>query len=236
MSDTPSEPALKKPKTEHSFFKRDGKNEDLVVEGNATRWTNICENDLNISFAVVLNTKQCSKVFEDLEKEVEYLTGALAQVRVYGRLHNIPRQHSAYGDPGVRYRYSGITVAAKPWTPTLARMRDLVESLSGHSYNFVLINKYKDGKDKMGDHKDDEKELDNEVPIASLSFGAERDFVLKHSDRKRNGVEAVKLLLKPGMMLLMHSPTNSHWIHGIPARTGCKEPRINLTFRHIVIT
>ena len=40
--------------------------------------------------------------------------------------------------------------------------------------------RYKDGRDKMGFHKDDEKELSKDVPIASLTLGAERDFVFKH--------------------------------------------------------
>ena len=37
----------------------------------------------------------------------------------------------------------------------------------------------------MGDHKDDEKEIDPNVPIASLTLGAERDFIFKHQDRKK---------------------------------------------------
>ena len=60
----------------------------------------------------------------------------------------------------------------------------------GHAYNFVLVIRYKDGGDRMGEHKDDEKELDENVPIASLTFGAERDFVLRHEDKTR-GVEKV---------------------------------------------
>jgi len=30
----------------------------------------------------------------------------------------------AHGDQGVEYVYSGITVAAKPWTPLLLKLRD----------------------------------------------------------------------------------------------------------------
>merc|ERR1711874_801431 len=112
-------------------------------------------------------------------------------------------------------------------------------------YNFVLVNRYKDGADKMGEHKDDEKELDQTVPIASLTFGAERDFVLRRQDKKgerikkEKGVrvkekrERVKMVLKDGMLLLMCSPTNTFWYHSLPPRKSCTEPRINLTFRKI---
>ncbi len=48
----------------------------------------------------------------------------------------------------------------------------------------VFVDRYNDGNDKMGEHKDDEKELDPQAPIASLSFGQARDFVLRHQDRK----------------------------------------------------
>ena len=105
----------------------------------------------------------------------------------------------------------------------------------------------------MGDHRDDEKELCKKTPIASFSLGAERDFVLKHVDRKNNKLEPVKIPLwsgalfmmftpqvkiplSSGTLLLMFAPTNDLWVHGIPARAACKHPRINLTFRCILPT
>ena len=154
-------------------------------------------------------------------------------VKVFGKSHPIPRQQSAYGDPGLTYKYSGTTVPALAWTNSLGQLRDLVERQVGLRYNFVLVNRYKDGNDKMGDHKDDEKELDSAAPIASLTLGAERDFVFKHQDRKTDNVEDYKIVLKNGMLLLMKHPTNSYWYHGLPQRKKCFQPRINLTFRMI---
>ena len=81
-------------------------------------------------------------------------------------------------------------------------------------------------------HKDDEKELCRETPIASLTLGAERDFVFKHEDKAAKIVDE-KLLLQDGLLLLMHAPTNRFWYHAIPQRKACKIPRINLTFRQI---
>ena len=120
-----------------------------------------------------------------------------------------------------------------PTVNTLAKLRDLVEQKTGVRYNFVLVNRYKDGEEKIGDHKDGEKELAKDVAIASLTLGAERDFIFKHQDRRNNSVENVKLLLKDGMLLLMNHPTNTFWYHGLPPRKGCHQPRINLTFRRI---
>ena len=163
-----------------------------------------------------------------------YFTGDLSKVKIFGKVHPIPRKQSAYGDEGLTYKYSGTTVPALPWTPTLSMLRDLIQIKTGIKYNFVLVNRYKDGEDKMGDHKDDEKELEEKVPIASLTLGAERDFIFKHQDRKKNHIENIKIVLKDGMLLLMNPPTNKFWYHGLPPRKCCHHPRINLTFRMIV--
>ena len=51
------------------------------------------------------------------------------------------RQHAAYGDDGLKYKYSGVTVDARPWTPALKELKDIVEKHSGFRYNFVLVNR-----------------------------------------------------------------------------------------------
>ena len=56
------------------------------------------------------------------------------------------------------------------------------KTLGGETFNFVLVNRYKDGSEHMGEHRDNEQELVQTAPIASLSFGQTRDFVLRHKD------------------------------------------------------
>jgi len=204
-----------------------------VPSDQEQKWETIKRDNLHLTHRVVFDRSRCKDIFAKLEEEVEYLTGDLARVKVFGKWHSLPRQQAAYGDPGLTYSYSGVTVPARQWTPTLDAVREVVNGETGQVYNFVLVNRYKDGGDRMGEHKDDEKELDENVPIASLTFGAERDFVLRHEDKTR-GVEKVKMVLKDGMLLLMKYPTNRFWYHGLPARKSCSTPRINLTFRKIV--
>ena len=86
----------------------------------------------------------------------------------------------------------------------------------------------------MGFHKDDEKELSRDVPIASLTLGAERDFIFRHQDKRTKQIPDEKLVLTDGLLLLMHAPTNRLWYHGLPVRKKCTAPRINLPFRSIV--
>jgi len=217
-----------------SYHDKKSKTETEVIEiRSELKWETIEQNNLHVTYSEIFTKSVCRKIFSNLEREVEYFTGELSQVKVFGKVYPIPRKQSAYGDEGVTYKYSGTIVPAQVWTNTLSQLRDIVQRLVGVRYNFVLVNRYKDGNDKMGDHKDDEKELDENIPIASLTFGAERDFIFKHENKKTMNIEDIKIVLKDGMLLLMHHPTNSYWYHGLPQRKKCLKPRINLTFRKI---
>lgn len=100
--------------------------------------------------------------------------------------------------------------------------------------------RYKDGRDHIGEHRDDERELAPGSPIASVSFGACRDFFFRHKDARGKNpsrrVEAVRLPLAHGSLLMMNPPTNTHWYHSLPVRKKVLAPRVNLTFRKIVPT
>ena len=55
-----------------------------------------------------------------------------------------------------------------------------VEEVSQINFTTCLLNLYRDGKDSNGWHADDEKELGQNPPIASISLGQPRYFHLKH--------------------------------------------------------
>ena len=96
-------------------------------------------------------------------------------VRVYGKQHLTPRLTCWVADPGCSYRYSGLSQAITAWTPALEQLRQRLEQELGVRFNSLLLNRYRDGADRMGWHSDDEAELDPHAPIASLSLGAGRD-------------------------------------------------------------
>jgi alkylated DNA repair dioxygenase AlkB len=83
----------------------------------------------------------------------------------------------------------------------------------------------------MAWHSDDEKTLGRHSPIASLSFGAERKFSFKHKKTK----ETVSLLLENGSLLVMSGATQTNWLHRLPPTKKINQPRINLTFRTIIL-
>lgn len=154
-------------------------------------------------------------------------------IQVWGKLHLQPRLSAWYGDPDARYTYSGIALEPQPWTPLLQTLRQRVEQISGYRFNSVLLNYYRDGQDSMGMHSDDEAELGPHPAIASLSFGAPRTFILKHKTRRDLPKRA--FALGHGNLLLMAGTLQQHWLHGIHKQSSNCAPRVNLTFRQIII-
>ncbi|MBN3304242.1 ALKB2 demethylase, partial [Amia calva] len=191
-------------------------------------WQKIEAEGLDLDYTVLFPRTQADRLFKQLEEEVEYFSGERAKVQVFGKFYNVPRKQATYGDPGLLYSFSGVHLSAKPWTAVLEQIRDAVTKATGHIFNFVLVNRYKDGQDHIGEHRDDERELDPTCPIASVSLGAARDFVRR--------IPPVKLELQHGSLLLMNPPTNTYWYHSLPTRKRVLAPRVNLTFRRIVKT
>ncbi len=151
------------------------------------------------------------------------------KITVYGKSYLQPRLSAWHGD--LAYSYSGIRLEPLPWTPTLLDIRRRVESLVEHDFNSVLLNYYRDQKDRMGMHSDDEPELGPQPVIASLSLGETRTLLFKH--RSRKDLKTIKLALPHASLLLMRGNTQQHWRHGINAEKHACGARINLTFRSV---
>jgi len=154
------------------------------------------------------------------------------RLRLFGREVDSPRLSCWIGDADAVYTYSGTRFAPHPWTPASAELRDRISVLCGEKYNSVLCNLYRDGRDSMGWHSDDEAELGPQPCIASLSLGATRRFRLRH---RRNPAQRLELELPSGSVLLMTGATQRNYRHDLPKSARVTEPRINLTFRAIVI-
>lgn len=165
-----------------------------------------------------------AEVFERLLRETAWRHETVV---VYGKRHLQPRLTAWYGEAG--YTYSGLRLEALPMTPLLELLRGAVEAATGHRYNSVLLNYYRDGADSMGMHSDDEPELGPQPVIASLSYGASRTFTLRHKASKRS----LKFELGDGNLLLMGGALQHHWLHGINKTAKPTGARLNLTFRYI---
>ena len=152
-------------------------------------------------------------------------------IKMYGKVYPVPRETECYGDKGNNYAYSDINCNPSPWTPELLELKNQIEAiLPGEKFNSVLLNRYRNGNDKVSWHSDDEKELGINPTIASLSLGATRRFDLRHKTDKS---KIFKLNLSSGSLLIMKGELQHFWEHQIPQQKLILEERINLTFRKI---
>jgi len=153
------------------------------------------------------------------------------KIVIVGRELETPRLTSWHGDPGACYRYSGRTFEPEAWTAELADVRDRLDAALGVRFNAVLVNHYRDGRDSMGFHADDEPELGPAAPddvlIASVSLGAARRFVMRH---RRRG-DRLEVALGAGALLVMGGRTQRRWQHGVPKTRVHVGARTSLTFR-----
>ena len=166
-------------------------------------------------------------LFAALQAEIRWQQHRL---RIFGREVAAPRLSCWIGDADAVYTWSRTRFDPLPWTPTVARLRDELAMRLGIRFNSVLANLYRDGRDSMGWHSDDEPELGAQPRIASLSFGATRCFRLR---TRTTHAPALSLDLTHGSLLLMAGDTQALYQHALPKRAGVRAPRINLTFRRI---
>ena len=174
--------------------------------------------------------------FDQSQLYMEHLTNDIKwkreKIRMWGKEIVTKKRIAWYADEGKSYTYSGSTFHPDQWNELLLEIKKYVEQYMNFQFNSVLLNEYPNGKVGMGWHSDDERELGIDPIIASLSFGANRDFIFKHKTDK--SFENIKIHLKSGSLLLMLGSTQHHWKHSLPKRLKVREPRINLTFRKIL--
>ena len=130
-----------------------------------------------------------------------------------------------FGDAA--YSYSGIVHQPTPFPTIIQRLRERAETLSGSSFNAVLVNLYRHGRDSVGWHSDHEVGLGNCPTIASLSLGGTRRFQFRHRKTKET------ITLKAGHWLMMVGQTQRFWLHQVPKTAAAVSLRVNLTFRYM---
>lgn len=181
-----------------------------------------------IYFPQIFNPVDAATLFLELKNTIPWQQDS---IKVYGKTHQQPRLTALFGTEGKSYTYSNITMQPHLFTSFLQQIKSKVEEITKCTFNTVLLNYYRDGKDSNGWHADNEKELGINPTIASLSFGAERVFQLKHNF---DSTQKQQIVLENGSLLLMKATTQHFWKHQIPKTNKAIGPRINLTFRTLI--
>ena len=186
-----------------------------------------CNGHVNY-YGKILSDEEILHYFNELNDTIAWKND---EVIIFGKLIITNRKVAWYANSNIDYTYSNISKKALPFTPALLSLKQIIEQKTGETYNACLLNLYENGSEGMGWHSDDEKELEPLASIASLSLGSERKFSLKHKINK----QTVSVILANGSLLEMKNETQLFWKHALPKTTKVLGPRINLTFRKMVI-
>jgi len=179
-------------------------------------------------YGTIFSNEAIQQYSETLMNNIEWKND---EAIIFGKHLFTKRKVAWYGDKEFEYTYSKITKRALLWTPELLALKRIVEEKTGESFNSCLLNLYHNGDEGMAWHSDGEKDKKKDGAIASLSFGAVRKFAFKHKESK----ETVSLFLENGSLLVMKDTTQTHWLHKLPTSKQISKPRINLTFRTIIL-
>ena len=184
-----------------------------------------------------LSTEEADAAYQDLFKNTKWektakinrwvsLCTAVPTKRVEGEVSNAAARDYKYRDA------PGATVAGFP--ESVLRIQQKVQEWYATEFgklvefNVCLLNFYEDGQQRIGWHSDRE-EIGRDTPIASVSLGAPRTFMIRS---KTNGVQdRASLTLQPGSLVIMLNQCQHQYLHSVPREGDVTEGRINLTFR-----
>jgi alkylated DNA repair dioxygenase AlkB len=136
---------------------------------------------------------------------------------MYGKRVAVPRETAGRGE--------GMT---QPWTARLLAVRERLEALLGTGFDYVFVNRYRDGRDSVAWHGD--HEITGKV-VASLSLGATRKFDLRPKRESELRPRTIALDVAHGDLVVMRGETQRYWEHRVRKDPAVHEQRINLTFR-----
>ena len=184
-----------------------------------------------VDVCVYADVDECRGLFEYLDQlPVEYHK----EYKRFNKIVKVPRGQASFTlSPDIHYDYK-VSGGSPPNEVMCDRLRQVtarVNAVLGTNFNTILLNKYKDGEDCIGFHRDRENGWVEGTGFATLSLGAERDFIVKHESTGASR----SILHLDGHALYLPYPMNQECLHGVPKRKRVKDCRISLTFREIAV-
>lgn len=174
-------------------------------------------------------------LYGDLSKELEGMEFS----PMSRNSKSCPPEIALFGD--YPYVFNGVCKDLEPQPitqdSTLYKVLDLINSKLGVNYNSILVNKYRNINVHLGWHKDDEKVIDQSVPITTLSIGKSRRFQISDSNRDADITQLYQRDLSNNSILVMRPGLQDSHFHKICAgrkgRVDERGVRYSLTFRRL---
>ena len=121
------------------------------------------------------------------------------------------------------------------WERNFLKLFKYTNRYSDQNYNSALVNKYANGEVGLPAHQDDERVLDKDTPISTISLGATRKMTMSGlygEGSPTSGLE-FKFILENNSMLVFNNATNTHFRHGIEMDSEIGECRYSITLREM---
>ncbi len=171
---------------------------------------------------------------------------ALCEAQVLGLLEP-PREINCFGKKfmprlqvflsdveGLVYTFSKTTFVASGLTAELRALLALVNARCGADFNSILVNHYRNGRDHISAHADDEAGVDPVAGVVTVSCGATRTFVLRRSRPPKEIV--IRLQMPHGSMIAMSgSDFQKSFLHAVTPTAKETQPRTSFTFRKVSV-
>ncbi|GAC1575366.1 MAG: alpha-ketoglutarate-dependent dioxygenase AlkB [Candidatus Elarobacter sp.] len=139
---------------------------------------------------------------------------------MYGKRVLVPRETASRGEK-----------MPQPWTPALMTVRAMAERHTGTTFDYVFLNRYRDGRDAVAWHGDHDGERDARLVVASLSLGASRAFQLRPKKDSGLRYDPITVAVAHGDLVVMAGDTQLYWEHRVPRDARVTGERLNVTFR-----
>lgn len=210
----------------YGFRKQVTENKRRVIMPDGASWLDF----------IKLNERLSKTLFDDLNKD-----------NIYGQRgksmgHTIPRDQAFFytGAGDGTYKFGNKKyVGNKILNAAVKDFMDMMDHLYDGEFNFAVVNRYKNSKDSLSPHADDEREIVRGSPIPSLSLGAPRTFTisLKHKNSRINlphgrDHQKLNIELTNGDIIVMGGNFQEVYNHSIPKEQSRPDAtRINITLR-----
>ena len=110
-------------------------------------------------------------------------------------------------------------------------MRAALNDRYGVTFDSVLVNLYRDGRDSVAWHRDRVHKVVANPTVVTVSLGERRKFLLRP-----RGQSAAAMRFDPGHgdLIVMGGTSQRTWEHTVPKVAAAPGPRMSVTFRHSV--
>lgn len=188
----------------------------------------------------------------DIQYHLNNLNLMQYKTNIYGRKIDVPRIQLLIGEEGISYSYNDIhmkTCEISFWNSKIKNIPLKYIPWITEKYNCALVNCYRNEKDSISPHRDDESFLINDY-IISVSLGETRKFTLSNNNnnmpyifiqRKNNDIlsqetryqNQFNLYLNNGDIVYFNKEFNQLFKHSVNKEDTKKDIRYNITFRNV---